>query len=855
MVQTAPIIASRSFIALPAAVIICIAIALFALGGVIAWRVTSSMQTVLSQAALARQEVETVDQLRLGLTAAESAQRGYLLTGAPAALAPFAGQVAQVNTALTRLAALAQQDEWVNMDLPHLRDAAERKIADLRHSIDVYQSQGQAAALAWVQTDDGRIAMEQARAFATDLSQRANAQRASYFRDLSSRQTQIGLGALIADAIGVSLLGFAGLRQLVARARLTRAQALLRAQSARLQATVDNIRDGVAVFDPFGRLLLWNALFFPVSGFPPALASPGTAFTAFAAAATEAGWPDLKLTDPPPPPGTPTIHTLDRADQVLEVWRSFLPDGGQMLAVADITRRTQAEAIAAQAQKMEALGHLTGGVAHDFNNLLQVVSANLELIAARLPEASPLAPRLTTAMAGVERGARLTRHLLAFARRQPLTPVALDTTALMAGLAEMLPRTLGAAIHIEVTAPAGLWPINADPQQLENALLNLAINARDAMAGGGRLTIEASNAALDSAYAAANADVVPGQYVVIAVTDTGIGMTPAQVARAVEPFYTTKPEGAGTGLGLSMVYGFARQSGGHFKLYSEPGHGTTARLYIPRSEALPAPAPAETGDTPRGTGELILVVEDDEAVRTTVCLALEELGYRVQVAETGAAALTLLREGARPDLLFSDVVMPGPPNATALAAEASRLVGPGLVVAFTSGYTENSIVHNGRLDPDVRLISKPWRLDELARFLRSALDARPTTSSQGTTGRATSRGRRVLLVEDEALISMTTADLLAELGYEVEVAETGAEALRALENEVDVLITDLGLPDMDGTALIAAARHRHRDLAVIVASGRASAKAEIAGDVIWLRKPYDSEGLRQALSRAMRAAA
>jgi len=338
--------------------------------------------------------------------------------------------------------------------------------------------------------------------------------------------------------------------------------------------------------------------------------------------------------------------------------------------------------------------------------------------------------------------------------------------------------------------------------------------------------------------------VTPGQYVMIAVTDTGVGMTPEQVARAVEPFYTTKPDGSGTGLGLSMVYGFARQSGGHFTLYSEPGHGTTARLYIPRSDVAPVRSAPERRDTPMASGELVLVVEDDPSVRATVWQALQELGYRVLVADSAAAALALLRSGARPDLLFTDVVMPGRPTARDLALEAVQMLDGHLAVVFTSGYTENAIVHNGQLDAGVRLVSKPWRVDQLARALRAAIDAMPPRPKL-------SRGLRVLLVEDEMLVSMTSAELLADMGHEVETAASGAEALQMLEGGVDVLITDLGLPDMNGAELIEAARRRQEALAVVVATGRNSHEVSIDGPCVWLAKPYDGEGLRRALTEAM----
>lgn len=410
-------------------------------------------------------------------------------------------------------------------------------------------------------------------------------------------------------------------------------------------------------------------------------------------------------------------------------------------------QRQAAEAQLRHSQRMDAVGQLTGGVAHDFNNLLQVVSANLELATGRLRKGggdAGVQARLEAARAGVARGAQLTRHLLAFARRQPLAPEPLEPARVLMGMEDMLRRTVGEAVALELVIGGGLWAVRADPGGLENALLNLAVNARDAMvpagvpagapagpatgpvdgAARGRLTVEAANCSLDEAYAARSAEVAPGQYVMFAVTDTGAGMTPEQLTRATEPFYTTKPDGQGTGLGLSMVFGFAKQSGGHFQLYSEPGTGTTARLYLPRATAA-APAARSAQAAPSGVaggrGELVLLVEDDAGVRAAAAETVRGLGYEVREAEDAAAGLALLQGGLRPALLFTDVVMPGPVTSREMAEEARRLV-PGIAVLFTSGYTQNSIVHNGELDAGVNLISKPWDTAELARRLRAVLD-------------------------------------------------------------------------------------------------------------------------------------
>lgn len=393
----------------------------------------------------------------------------------------------------------------------------------------------------------------------------------------------------------------------------------------------------------------------------------------------------------------------------------------------EIAERRQAELALQQAQKMEAIGKLTGGVAHDFNNLLQVVSGNLQLLATDVAGREKAERRLANAMAGVQRGAKLAAQLLAFGRRQPLEPKVVNAGRLIAGMEDMLRRSLGDAIEIETVVSGGLWNTLIDPTQLENALLNLAINARDAMAGCGRITIEAGNAMLDADYARLHADVVPGQYVLLAVSDTGSGMPPEVVRQAFEPFFSTKPDGKGSGLGLSMVHGFVKQSGGHVKIYSEPGQGTVIRLYLPRAHQG-EDQPVSLESTPIAGGrEIVLVVEDDDSVRATVVEMLNELGYQVLMARDAASALTVIESGVAVDLLFTDVVMPGTLRSPELARKARERL-PGIAVLFTSGYTENGIVHGGRLDPGVELLSKPYTREALARKIRYVLSKqRPAT--------------------------------------------------------------------------------------------------------------------------------
>jgi PAS domain S-box-containing protein len=380
-----------------------------------------------------------------------------------------------------------------------------------------------------------------------------------------------------------------------------------------------------------------------------------------------------------------------------------------------------------QSQKLEALGQLTGGIAHDFNNLLQVIVGNLELIRRTVPpELARIRRAADVAMNSARTGASLTQRLLAFARRQPLDPRPLNINVLVSGMSDMLHRTLGETIDVQTVLGAGLWRVEADAAELENALLNLAVNARDAMPEGGRLTIETANAHLDERYVGPLPDLKPGQYVMVSVTDTGTGMDEETMRQAFEPFFTTKPVGRGTGLGLSQVYGFVTQSSGHVRLYSEPGSGTTVRLYLPRLAG--APEASEEPPQPRvprsASREKILVVEDDDAVRALSVDSLTELGYAVLQAHDGPSALRLVEEHPDIDLLFTDVVLPGGLNGAQVAASAAAIA-PRLKVLFTTGYARNAIVHQGRLDSGVQLLTKPYTFDELARKIESVLQGKP----------------------------------------------------------------------------------------------------------------------------------
>jgi PAS domain S-box-containing protein len=419
------------------------------------------------------------------------------------------------------------------------------------------------------------------------------------------------------------------------------------------------------------------------------------------------------------------LHRSGKAFPVELTIMALNTDRGRVFSafIRDLTERRRAEEHLRQAQKMEAVGQLTGGVAHDFNNLLTVIIGSLELAGGRTANDPQLIDLINQALSAADKGAALTHRLLAFSRLQALQPTNTDLNQIVTGMTDLLRRTLGEQVEIDTRLNEELWTALADRSQVESALLNLAINSRDAMPGGGKLTIETANAPLDADYAARNAEVTPGDYIVLAVSDTGVGMPPEVVERAFEPFFTTKDIGKGSGLGLSMIYGFAKQSGGHLKIYSELGHGTTVRLYLPRAGGLQAsvPAPGTPSEGQRGS-ETILVVEDDADVRRLAVAQLRSLGYRVLEAPDGMRAIALLKDDESIDLLFTDVIMPGGMTGRQLAEEGCRLR-PGMKVLFTSGYTQNSIVHQGKLDHGVHLLSKPYRRDGLARKIREMLDS------------------------------------------------------------------------------------------------------------------------------------
>jgi signal transduction histidine kinase/ActR/RegA family two-component response regulator len=440
-------------------------------------------------------------------------------------------------------------------------------------------------------------------------------------------------------------------------------------------------------------------------------------------------WYEDYLADPKE---TELEYRVNHAELGLRHLREFMApiidDRGRLVqsvvAGQDITELVSAQERLRQAHKMEAVGQLTGGIAHDFNNLLAVILGNLELLSGEVGETGEVSEWTQRAIAAAERGGKLTHRLLAFSRKQALRPEPVDANALVRRMLELLRRTLGETVEIEVGGDAELWLSLVDPGQLENSLLNLAINAQDAMPGGGKLTIETSNARIDAAYAENQGDTVTGQYVLVAVSDTGEGMTEEVMDHAFEPFFTTKDVGKGSGLGLSMVYGFVKQSGGHVKIDSEVAKGTTIDLYLPRYFGDEKEAtPGERAEAlPRAEGKVVLVVEDDADLRTLIVRMLEALGYGAHEANSGPEALAVLPTLSQVDLLLTDVVLPGGMGGRELAEAVAR-ERPGLPTLYMSGYAEDAIFHHGHLDEDIQLLHKPFRMADIARAVREAMDS------------------------------------------------------------------------------------------------------------------------------------
>jgi signal transduction histidine kinase/CheY-like chemotaxis protein len=568
---------------------------------------------------------------------AELAQRGFLLTGDPDYLEPYAAVTAAIERTLARLRGQVGDNPNQQARLDLIEPTLQKRLSIIDQTIALAKDGRRNEAIALVKGGEGKAQMDALRGHIADFMQAELAL-------LSERQTD-------ADSIRHWLLVFIGFT-LAAAAAL----GLLIARSAR--------------------------------------------------------------------------HYIDRLRHRT----------GELEAEAKLRKAT--EDTLRQAQKIEAVGQLSGGIAHDFNNLLTIIMGNLDTMARRMAQVKPdrdaaeLAAVLTRpvelAMQGSRSAAQLTQRLLAFSRRQALDPVRLDINKLVAGMSELLRRTLGETINVETVLAGGLWQTLVDANQLENAIINLAVNARDAMPEGGSLTIETANTYLDEAYTARFGDLTPGQYVLLSVTDTGTGIPTDVLQRVFEPFFTTKETGKGSGLGLAMVHGFVKQSEGHIRIYSEENQGTTVKIYLPRLmdetkvASVPAPVPVPRSAAARAqNGEVVLVVEDNEGVRDYASASLRELGYEVYEAADAAEAFEQIRNGAKIDLLFTDVVLPGGLSGRVLAEKIGEKY-PDLPVLFTTGYTRNAIVHHGRLDPHVHLLNKPYTQQDLARKVRQLLDGETT---------------------------------------------------------------------------------------------------------------------------------
>jgi PAS domain S-box-containing protein len=509
---------------------------------------------------------------------------------------------------------------------------------------------------------------------------------------------------------------------------------------------------------------------------------------------------------------------------------------------SEISERARAEEQLRQASKMEAVGRLTGGLAHDFNNLLTVVMGNIEAMQRKIAKDGgdeKIKNYSEFAMQGARRAAALTKRLLAFSRGQPLDPEPVNANDLVSSMTELFARTLGEKVSLKTAIVENLWTVEADPNQLEASLLNLVVNARDAMPKGGSLTIETSNKKLDAAYAAKHEGVVPGEFVAIIVSDTGVGMPPETLARVFEPFFTTKPAGEGTGLGLSQLYGFVKQSGGHVAIESIVGSGTKVTLYLPRmigeGVGLRSGKKAQDADD-RNT---VLVVEDDDDVRLYATGLFRELGYGVLEAADGAAALRILESRPEIRFMFTDVGLPGDYNGKELADEARRRR-PYLRVLYTTGYARTDILRQGRLDANAQVVTKPFTFDELSTKVRAVFDEK----AKGV----------ILLVEDEILVAAIAAENLREIGFEVVEANSAKAALDHAGKDakgIKAVIVDIGLPDKKGDVLAAELRKLRGDLPIIVATGHSgeSLPKELreADKVAVLGKPYDLKDLKAAL--------
>lgn len=703
---------------------------MLALVGGLIFEVSRAARETRDQIRHSNHVIGAVKDLDLALRDAETGQRGYLLTGDDADLGPYSAALTRLGVLQDLLQGLTADDPLAQDRLRDLGPRVRRKLDALARSVDLRRAGAADPAVDLVRTAEDRTLMQAIEGVLGSMTTDEDHRLADHLKVGDRRGILVrglaGFGTVL--AVGGLLWAAWLLNQ--AWARSSRIEAEQRSLALRLQTSFDSLSQGLAVFDGAEALAQWNGCFAALLALPAETLRIGTPYATLVEATGRGGPPLLETPEQlrqaaPQADGVVTYERAAAEARHLEVRRTAMRDGGFVLTITDVTDRAAAETMLRDAQKMQAIGQLTGGIAHDFNNLLTVILGNLEVVRARLGLDHPLQTRVARAVWAAERGATLTSQLLAFARKQPLAPRPLDLTAVIPQVVPMLRRSLGETIHIRYVESAGVWPAMADQTQLESAVLNLALNARDAMPDGGRLTIALANEALDAAYCRQHAEVEPGDYAMVAVSDTGQGMTPDIQARAFEPFFTTKVDGKGTGLGLAMVFGFVKQSGGHVRISSEPGEGTTIRLYLPRATGVAGGVARGRAAValPRGAAT-VLVVEDEPAVREIACTMLSELGYRVLEAADGEEGLRVFEaHAARIELLLTDVVLPGARRGRDLAARV-QAIRPGTKVLYLSGDTDDPVVHVGRPDEGAHLLGKPLHRDELALKLAEVMGAR-----------------------------------------------------------------------------------------------------------------------------------
>ncbi len=700
--------------------------------------------------------LEKMSDMRPMLRRAESAARGFAITGDPQFAREYCDASDTIRPAFAALIEAVKDSPTEKQLIESANALVERKIA-LNSDLIRLKIAGDDAAVAALVGQDDRAATAE---IAGNL-QKAVAEERRLLADTRAKIKTNAMFLLAIDLAGVVLILIlaAALMASTRRSRrelqdsLTATQATnealeaavaertehlvaahneLRLSAVILRSTFHSMAEAVLVIDTRGEVLLSNpaaekmlryrpgmtvellrslSTLFYADGVTPVLTQDMPASRALRGEAFDA----IELVVRPVS-GRPPVHLVVSGRPLRDAAGAI---SGAALVYHDATPSRETERKLLQSQKLDAIGKLTGGVAHDFNNMLTVITGTTEMLVEDLASQPALRKTAELIDQAAERCSELIQHLLAFARRQPLQPRDVDVNASVLDIAKLLQPTLGEQIEINSILEQETASAHIDASQLANSLLNMAINARDAMPSGGKLLLETRNVVLDEAYAQANPDVRPGPYVMLAVSDTGSGMSQDVMDKVFEPFFTTKEVGKGSGLGLSMVYGFVKQSGGHIRIYSEVGHGTTIKLYLPPARGQVETAPATAAALPGGT-ETIMVVEDDELVRDFVSGQLHGLGYRTVGAATGPAALSLVEDGQAFDLLFTDVIMPGGMSGRDLA-EKVRKLRPGIKVLYTSGYTDNAIVNQGRLDPGVLLLTKPYRKSQLATMIRCAL--------------------------------------------------------------------------------------------------------------------------------------